>query len=98
MNFTTSLYKSFAIYGTARFELRFESFNTFNHTEFNGMNTTYYAFWNVMATSPARRIRAPSSWAASSYSNLNPQPGRGRYSLPRPFSSSKDEKTIFKFY
>ncbi|HEY1257428.1 MAG TPA: carboxypeptidase-like regulatory domain-containing protein [Terracidiphilus sp.] len=41
VNFTTSLYKSFAIYGTARFELRFESFNTANHAEFNGMNTTY---------------------------------------------------------
>jgi hypothetical protein len=39
VNFTTSLYKSFAIYGTARFELRVESFNTFNHSEFNAMGT-----------------------------------------------------------
>ena len=38
VNFTTSLYKSFQIYEQARFELRFESFNTFNHTEFNGVN------------------------------------------------------------
>jgi hypothetical protein len=41
VNFTTSLYKSFAITEGARFEMRFESFNTFNHTEFNGINTTY---------------------------------------------------------
>ncbi|MGA3346218.1 MAG: carboxypeptidase-like regulatory domain-containing protein [Terracidiphilus sp.] len=39
VNFTTSLYKSFAIYEQARFELRFESFNTFNHSEFNSVNT-----------------------------------------------------------
>ena len=41
VNFTTSLYKSFAITEASRFELRFESFNTFNHTSFNGLNTTY---------------------------------------------------------
>jgi hypothetical protein len=41
VNFTTSLYKSFAITEGARFEMRFESFNTFNHTEFNGVNATY---------------------------------------------------------
>ena len=40
VNFTTSLYKSFQIYNQARFELRFESFNTFNHTEWNGVNAT----------------------------------------------------------
>jgi len=41
VNFTTSLYKSFAITERAHFELRFESFNTFNHTEKNGLNTSY---------------------------------------------------------
>jgi hypothetical protein len=41
VNFTTSLYKSFAITERAHFELRFESFNTFNHTEPNGINTGY---------------------------------------------------------
>ncbi len=41
VNFTTSLYKSFAITERAHFELRFESFNTFNHTEFSGINTGY---------------------------------------------------------
>jgi hypothetical protein len=38
VNFTTSLYKSFAVTERAHFELRFESFNTFNHGEFNGLN------------------------------------------------------------
>jgi hypothetical protein len=41
VNFTTSLYKSFAIKEICHFELRFESFNTFNHTEKNGLNTSY---------------------------------------------------------
>ena len=41
VNFTTSLYKSFAVTERAHFELRFESFNTFNHTEFSGLNTSY---------------------------------------------------------
>ena len=40
VNFTTSLYKSFAITERAHFELRIESFNTFNHTEFNSIDTT----------------------------------------------------------
>ncbi|HWA94593.1 MAG TPA: TonB-dependent receptor [Terracidiphilus sp.] len=41
VNFTTSLYKSFAITERAHFELRFESFNTFNHTQYNGLNVSY---------------------------------------------------------
>jgi hypothetical protein len=41
VNFTTSLYKSFAVTERAHFELRFESFNTFNHTEANGVNVGY---------------------------------------------------------
>jgi hypothetical protein len=41
VNFTTSLYKSFAITERAHFELRFESFNTFNHSEPSGLNTSY---------------------------------------------------------
>jgi hypothetical protein len=39
LNFTTSLYKSFAITERAHFELRFESFNTFNHFEPNGVSS-----------------------------------------------------------
>ncbi|MGA8729088.1 MAG: carboxypeptidase-like regulatory domain-containing protein [Terracidiphilus sp.] len=38
VNFTTSLYKSFAMTERAHFELRFESFNTFNHTRFNNVD------------------------------------------------------------
>jgi hypothetical protein len=40
VNFSTSLYKSFPVTERAHFELRFESFNTFNHTQFNGVNGT----------------------------------------------------------
>jgi carboxypeptidase family protein len=40
VNFTTSLYKSFAFTEKARFEFRAESFNTFNHTEANGVGNT----------------------------------------------------------
>jgi hypothetical protein len=39
-NFTTSLYKSFAVTERAHFELRADSFNTFNHTQFNAFNNT----------------------------------------------------------
>jgi hypothetical protein len=39
VNFTTSLYKSFAITERAAFQLRVESFNTFNHTEFQNVGT-----------------------------------------------------------
>jgi len=39
-NFTTSLYKSFSLTERARFELRADSFNTFNHTQFNAFNNT----------------------------------------------------------
>jgi hypothetical protein len=41
INFTTSLYKSFAFTERMHLELRFESFNTFNHFEPNALNTTY---------------------------------------------------------
>lgn len=41
VNFTTSLYKSFAITERAHFELRGESFNTFNHFEGSGIGTTF---------------------------------------------------------
>ncbi len=39
VNFTTSLYKNFAFTERVGFQLRFESFNTFNHTEFNGVQS-----------------------------------------------------------
>ena len=37
-NFTTNLYKSFSITEGTRFEFRAESFNTFNHTQFNNFH------------------------------------------------------------
>jgi hypothetical protein len=43
VNFTTSLYKTFSIREACEFQLRFESFNTFNHFQPNGLNTSYNA-------------------------------------------------------
>lgn len=42
-NWNLSLFKSFALTQSenTRFELRFESYNTFNHTEFNGLDLGY---------------------------------------------------------
>ena len=63
-----SLYKSFAMTERAHFELRFESFNTFNHTEFNGFNNRLRMtsqFGQVTSTSG---IPACSNWVASSCS------------------------------
>ena len=40
VNFSTSLYKSFAFTEKARFEFRAETFNTFNHTQPNGVGNT----------------------------------------------------------
>ena len=43
VDFTTSLYKNFAMTERAHFEFRAESYNTFNHAEFNQINTTWTA-------------------------------------------------------
>jgi hypothetical protein len=40
VNFTTSLYKTFSIKERAQFQFRLESFNTFNHTEPNGVGAS----------------------------------------------------------
>jgi hypothetical protein len=40
-DFTTSLYKSFAMTERAHFEFRAESYNTFNHTEFTSINSSW---------------------------------------------------------
>jgi hypothetical protein len=39
-NFTTSVYKSFAFTERAHFEVRVDSFNTLNHTQFNAFNNS----------------------------------------------------------
>jgi len=41
VNFTTAMYKSFAVTERAHFELRFESFNTFNHFQPNGLGENF---------------------------------------------------------
>ena len=41
VNFSTSVYKTFNIYENLHFQFRAESFNTFNHTEFNGVASSY---------------------------------------------------------
>lgn len=40
-NFDTSLYKTFKIHESTNFEFRVESFNTFNHTEFNNVGSSF---------------------------------------------------------
>ncbi len=40
VDFTTSLYKSFAIAERAHIDLRIESYNTFNHTQFSNLDAT----------------------------------------------------------
>lgn len=40
-NWNMSLFKAFQFSERARLEFRFESYNTFNHTQFNGVNTTF---------------------------------------------------------
>jgi len=46
VNFNTSIYKSFAMTERAHFELRVESFNTFNHTQFNNVGQQFSGFNN----------------------------------------------------
>jgi len=40
VNFTTSLYKTFSIKERAQFQFRLETFNTFNHTQPNGVGAS----------------------------------------------------------
>ncbi len=41
VNFTTSMYKAFTITDRAKFVMRFSSFNTFNHAQFNGVDVGF---------------------------------------------------------
>jgi len=41
LNFDTSLYKTFKIHESVNFEFRAESFNTFNHTEYNNIGSSF---------------------------------------------------------
>jgi len=46
-NLTTSLYKDFQIYEQVGFQIKFESFNTLNHSEFNSVDTGSGALTNT---------------------------------------------------
>ena len=41
ISFDMALYKDFPIAGNHKMQFRGESFNTFNHTNFNGIASTY---------------------------------------------------------
>jgi hypothetical protein len=55
-NFSTSVYKSFALPAGMHFEFRADSFNTFNHTQFNAFNSTVSSstFGEVTSTQDPR--------------------------------------------
>jgi hypothetical protein len=55
-NFNTNLYKSFGITERTHFEFRAESYNTFNHTQFNNFhnNITGSDFGNVSGVQDPR--------------------------------------------
>jgi hypothetical protein len=60
-NFNLSLFKSFTLNEArgSRFELRFEGFNVFNHTQFNGVSTSFTAgnFGKITSAFDARDIQ-----------------------------------------
>ncbi|MBV9183322.1 MAG: TonB-dependent receptor, partial [Acidobacteria bacterium] len=58
-NFNMSLYKIFSLTERMKFEFRLETFNTFNHTEFNGIdfNTADANFGHVTSTFDPRILQ-----------------------------------------
>ncbi|MGA2350133.1 MAG: TonB-dependent receptor [Terracidiphilus sp.] len=46
VNFTTSMYKVFQFTDRISFRLNIESFNTFNHAEYDGVSTAYGPSWD----------------------------------------------------
>jgi hypothetical protein len=68
-NFDLSLAKTFAIRETLRFELRGDAFNAFNHTQWNGINTTYpsgdaqFPFGQVNGAREARIVQVAAKLA-----------------------------------
>jgi hypothetical protein len=60
-NFNTSLYKSFAIRESMHFEFRAESYNTFNHTQFNGIGNSFQGF-NADGSSKGTFGQVTSTW------------------------------------
>jgi hypothetical protein len=66
-NFTTALYKSFAMGERAHVEVRADSFNTFNHTQFNSINNGL----NFTLTSGANPALPASYTPASNFGFVN---------------------------
>jgi hypothetical protein len=59
-NFNMALFKSFPITSEGpRFEFRFETFNTFNHTQFSGLDSSFTDgnFGQVTSSYDARRLQ-----------------------------------------
>ena len=59
VNFTTSLYKNVTIHENVKFQFRAESFNTFNHTQFNGVASSYASgnnFGQITSTYDPRNL------------------------------------------
>ena len=82
VNFTTSLYKSFAVTEGMHFELRFESFNTFNHTQYNGVSQLGSGnFGQVTSAWDSRKLES----AASSCSKSTPNRGAAGIPCRAPF-------------
>ena len=65
VNFTTSLYKSFAFAERAHLDLKFESFNTFNHTQFSGVGASFGSgqFGQITGTSDPRALQLGATFA-----------------------------------
>jgi len=83
----TSLYKSFAMTERAHFEFRAESYNTFNHTEFTSINSSWSnSLGGQYGTATADRGPRVLQLGAKMCSNPILNRGAAGNPLPRPFS------------
>jgi hypothetical protein len=70
-NFDTALFKNFPLKETFKLQLRVETYNTFNHSEFNGVNNTA-TFANANSQSTSTNPQAQAIFGQFS-STLNPR-------------------------
>jgi hypothetical protein len=70
-NFDTALFKNFPLKETFKLQLRVETYNTFNHPEFNGVNNTA-TFANANSQSTSTNPQAQAIFGQFS-STLNPR-------------------------
>lgn len=69
-NFNTSLQKSISIKEKVRMQFRVDSFNTFNHTQFSGLNSTLnYA--SITATTPNNLPTSGSTFNLNGFGTVN---------------------------